>query len=685
MLAAAMPLSAADAADNRAAPSAPPVAQPTASSATPDPRLFELYLQSRVDPVHAAQRLSAWAIELPSADGRRVQALALAGRLLASRGDIAGAERLLSLLGEQQRSQAPAQPGELIVQAALEKRRGSLRRAERLLGEAVDLLGPHGPPLLRLDAMWEQAHANEASGDLDAALKLRHQLLVLSDDLGQPRLRSESRSSLANTLIMAQQIGAATAMNAEALTIAHEADEAGALARAHTIESFLRNEAGDREGERKAMLLSIVEAHRAGSREDEVLGMANLSDHFLLRGEFATALGYASQALPLSRAMGDRDSESVALLNSGLAMVSLHRLIPGLHHLDEARALLRRDGAERRLADLEAEAGGYLERAGYKREALAAYQRHRQLAERVAQRHQLDSLVDLQERFDSARRQQDLKRLQQENHLREARLHSQTMQQRVWAAVTLAGAVLLMATMLLLRSLRRQRRRITEHNDKLRHEGERDPLTGLANRRHLLQRMRQSGGSNSSPVFTGGMLLIDLDHFKRINDCHGHAAGDAVLLEIAQRLQASVRGDDLAVRWGGEEFLIVTEACTSSTMKVLTQRLLKAVSERPVELPQGPLRVTASIGFAAFPVASDGLPLNWEHAVELVDRALYVAKARGRNRGCGVTRLTAPDEEAFRRITGDLESAGRAGSVQLVDLLHWTPDGARATDEPEAA
>ena len=89
-------------------------------------------------------------------------------------------------------------------------------------------------------------------------------------------------------------------------------------------------------------------------------------------------------------------------------------------------------------------------------------------------------------------------------------------------------------------------------------QSERDPLTNLANRRHFLSVMQAEqarGGAEAG--FDGALLLVDIDHFKHVNDSHGHAAGDIVLCEVARRLNEAVRGDDLVVRWGGEEFLVL--------------------------------------------------------------------------------------------------------------------------------
>ena len=118
----------------------------------------------------------------------------------------------------------------------------------------------------------------------------------------------------------------------------------------------------------------------------------------------------------------------------------------------------------------------------------------------------------------------------------------------------------------------------------LRTQSERDPLTNLSSRRHLLAVMAR----HAEREFQGALLMLDLDHFKRINDEHGHAAGDAVIIETARRIEQVVRGSDLVVRWGGEEFLIFAPELDPAALQHLAERLLRAIGSRPIATEAGP-------------------------------------------------------------------------------------------------
>ncbi|MGC2182806.1 MAG: diguanylate cyclase [Terriglobales bacterium] len=158
-----------------------------------------------------------------------------------------------------------------------------------------------------------------------------------------------------------------------------------------------------------------------------------------------------------------------------------------------------------------------------------------------------------------------------------------------------------------------------------------DHLTGLWNRgaiTGLLQRETQHSARLGRPV---GVMMADIDHFKRINDTYGHPTGDAVLREVAARLLASVRNYDYVGRYGGEEFLIVLAECTASALATTAERMRACVSEKPVETDAGPVPVTVSIGLVAGQAAAPSFP-DGDDLLRAADTALYRAKAKGRNR-----------------------------------------------------
>jgi len=167
-----------------------------------------------------------------------------------------------------------------------------------------------------------------------------------------------------------------------------------------------------------------------------------------------------------------------------------------------------------------------------------------------------------------------------------------------------------------------------------------DPLTGLHNRRYLSNQIpadlafyerenRRNGGQENTLLFA----LVDIDHFKKVNDTYGHKAGDRVLQQVSEVLRRQVRVGDYLVRWGGEEFLLVCRPSTRQFVPVLGERIRRAVAEHSFDLGDNVhISLTCSIG-----LAESGLYLNgqqsvgWEQLVELADAALYWVKENGRN------------------------------------------------------
>lgn len=156
-----------------------------------------------------------------------------------------------------------------------------------------------------------------------------------------------------------------------------------------------------------------------------------------------------------------------------------------------------------------------------------------------------------------------------------------------------------------------------------------DPLTGLFNRRHFDERLRLELRRAQREQVPVALLLCDIDHFKRVNDAHGHPAGDGVLREVAQRIASGVRDVDVVCRYGGEEFAVILPACSFEEAASVAERVRSVVANVPVLMDGAQnLPVTISAGISGFPS-----PIN--NALELTrsaDQALYRAKSLGRNR-----------------------------------------------------
>lgn len=539
---------------------------------------------------------------------------------------------------------------------------GSLARADTQLAEHETTLRDVPSARLRMRCLGIAANIKQAIGRTDDAVRLWQEAIRLADESGIAWRRSAYRSSLAYALYRGGQGEHAGRLNDEARKIADEAQDWFALWGAVTTESILLTDTGQADRELAALESAIEFARRAGAAREEALGLANLSDFYLQAGEFPRAYEIAQRALPLARAQRDVATENLALLNSGLALISMKRKDEGMALI---RPTLEHDRAANdltTLADGTRDVARYMERAGYLGEAYAAYRSLRDLSVELARHEQQEAVLELQEAFDAQQRRRELALLKEDNALKEEQFRRRELEYRVWALTALIVLALLALAARMYKRLRDTQYRLRHRTEQLRLSSQQDPLTGLANRRRFHELTEHTG---PQPTAQGALYLLDLDHFKRINDEHGHAAGDAVLVEVARRLQATLREEDLVVRWGGEEFLVLVRTITPDRVEPMAQRLLNAVAALPVSYGERRIPVTTSIGFAEFPLPLHRLAVPWSLAVDIVDNAMYVAKTQGRNRACGVGAVPSASAPELATVVRELERAWREGRVQL--------------------
>ncbi len=210
----------------------------------------------------------------------------------------------------------------------------------------------------------------------------------------------------------------------------------------------------------------------------------------------------------------------------------------------------------------------------------------------------------------------------------------------------------------------------------------RDNLTQLRNRRALIEFMSsesehvmRSWKVTQDPAHPKvpsnlGILMVDVDHFKAVNDTYGHGAGDEVLKQLAAILVETARKPDLVVRWGGEEFVIVARDVDRRPPSRLAERIRERVEQHPFLLPSGQtIQLTCSSGYSTFPFALD-LPdlLSWEQIITVADAGMYFAKTHGRNRSVGI--VSGSKLQIDSKVLDILQqSLEQAEALELVDLV----------------
>lgn len=180
------------------------------------------------------------------------------------------------------------------------------------------------------------------------------------------------------------------------------------------------------------------------------------------------------------------------------------------------------------------------------------------------------------------------------------------------------------------RDLQQRLDQIAALQERLTEQARRDPLTGLHNRRFLTERVHELTRSGSGACTSIGVMLVDIDHFKQVNDTYGHLVGDKVLRAVAQILKASVKGKDTAARFGGEEFVVLLPDTSIDGAQALAEKLRSTIERsriRRSDNQQEIAQITVSFGIASYRAGESA-----NDFVSRVDNALYLSKRLGRNR-----------------------------------------------------
>lgn len=404
---------------------------------------------------------------------------------------------------------------------------------------------------------------------------------------------------------------------------------------------------------------------RARKQQSLALTFMNNQGSLLIEQQrYAEAKTLLEKALAEAETLSEPNTYQIMRLNLGYIRVMQGDTAAGLAQMEAAYAYYAEFGVKTELdghlgwlAKAYRAAGDYLKLADTLQQQMA-------LREEIFSENREKRINDLQSRYDLKSQAQRITILQQQNDLQEELIKNKQLQQQITLLFIILMGLAAVMLVQLYRKVRRSNLRLREMNKQLEYQSLRDPLTGLYNRRAMQEKMAKRH-QESQPARCA-LLLLDIDFFKHINDHYGHAAGDAVLIEISQRLQALCQESELLIRWGGEEFLIVLQRPQQDDIDKLCQTLLRKVSELPVLFEGKEIPVTISGGFINLPFA--GVPehqFNWERVLQVADMALYLSKVNGRNQINLVTGLNVPFADAEPHLQSDLSGAIRENMIQL--------------------
>lgn len=447
-----------------------------------------------------------------------------------------------------------------------------------------------------------------------------------------------------------------------AIDLAEQAGESASLTRLYMRKGVVMSSKGDPEGSYQALIRARTLAQAAGEAFNLAMIATNLSDIALQRKDYRAALRFVEEAMPLVETSGDREALLICRVNKGLALNRLGK-VEGLELVRQAIGEFSvTPGKQHIAADLQGALAEELAFNGTFEQAYAAAVDFKRRTDEVRKASDQERIADSTSRYQADKKQRQIELLEQEQR-------AQRRMQWLWGLASVLAVVTVASLIISRIYLQRAYRKVKDMSLS-------DPLTGLRNRRYLASRIdsdlaqslrqraaRERAQRHAVPddlVF----VMLDMDHFKAVNDVHGHGAGDAVLKQLAAILQQEVRDADIVVRWGGEEFLVVARQTSCAEAHLLAERLRARVAAHAFDIGGGTaLRKTCSIGFASYPFAQPGQPQpRWEDVVELADQCLYAAKASGRDMWVGIVPATPAAVMSSER---DVQRGLREGIMRL--------------------
>lgn len=345
----------------------------------------------------------------------------------------------------------------------------------------------------------------------------------------------------------------------------------------------------------------------------QMLALNNLGSVYFYRADYAKAEQYFLKGFKVAEVLESRFEQHVMLFNLGYIQVKIGDVAGGLAQMETAYEIFSKLAALpdqismlTYLAEAYQALGDTANEAKVLRDIL-------EKREQEVRNTRENLIVEFQTQYEAEEQRLKIALLQQEGELKQIRI-DKSARDKFWfgtLAVILAAALL--AALLILRHVRHLNLLLGEANNKLQMQSLMDPLTNIYNRRALQQYTQQQNDV---------LLMLDIDYFKSINDQFGHEMGDSILISLTQHLAAMLRKEDVLMRWGGEEFLLILRQVAPSQLDTLVNKILQRIQANPVA--NIPLSVSGGLVVITDPKAELETQIN--HA----DHLLYQAKAAGR-------------------------------------------------------
>lgn len=498
---------------------------------------------------------------------------------------------------------------------------GQTSQSASTVEAALALARTHDDPRLLAQALVHRGSLRSLVGQQAAALT---DFLEAQRVFTAAGLRKEAEAGLGDIAAAYRRMGdhaKALEYLRQSMAFAERQGDPGLLSVALLQTAFLHEDQG-RHDEALAVLRRAIDVAAGNGLEyDVAAGHLAMASALVKKGDFSGAETALATARIGFERIGDLSNEAMLQLLQGMVLAGRGEDAQALDHYNRAARAFDADPNLRYQVDLYAARSLSHEALGNYRAAMDDLKLERTGRRRLTDEARTQQSLLLQYQFDTARRDFENASLQSERRNQQQKLKAVERANR-WQVAALISTTLLIVLLLLL--FLRQRRS-TQRVNKL---ALTDALTGVANRRHVEVAAGQALERSRALDEPLAVLTFDLDWFKRINDGHGHARGDQVLVRVARACEAVLRQNDLLGRMGGEEFIVLLPKTPSDAALLVAERLRDSVHRLDLSDLAEDLNVTISLGLAMLRPQDDGV----HDVIDRADAALYRAKEAGRNR-----------------------------------------------------
>ncbi|RUO36836.1 hypothetical protein CWE13_08290 [Aliidiomarina shirensis] len=516
------------------------------------------------------------------------------------------------------------------------------------------------------------AEAYLQKDEIDAAENLISDIEEYSADVTNPRVQYHAKHLIARTLIRFEEFGRALEYMLDAHAIISATNDASTQRRRQflnlhitrlqanlgnyraaietanaTIEESLRYGLTERlpdiylvrayaqqyiDGPSPELVTAFLEAAREGAAlgngRVEMLGYNNAGAAELLMGNLDAASTYLEQGIEVATRINNVNERSVTEFNLGYIKVMQGNYEQGLAEMLAAAEVFKSFALQREISILLSHIADAYEMAGMYQEQAAVLKEQNEMQSELFQNERDRVISELQVRYEAGEKSLQIQILEQDAQLQAQRLSEQQRTQKYAIAIGILLVIIIFLTAYAYRKSRKVNQLLNRANHELNEQSLRDPLTSLFNRRAVQKRFLDERRTYQG---THGLFLIDVDYFKSVNDQYGHDVGDEILVEVSKRLIDITRENDMVIRWGGEEFLLIIGNIDTASLSRFATKILRSVCQEKYQTSKGALVITISGG--AIPVSANQTNVieNWDESLKLADDLLYMSKENGRN------------------------------------------------------